>query len=88
MNNYDTSTSGINLELSCFYDTHVAQCDFDENFIRIDGLNGASLLNDRFSRVSIFSYTQCGEYAKDHIKNEYVIAWLGENLPDQLEYLN
>lgn len=64
MNNFDTSTTCICLELSCFYDTDVSQSDFDENFIRIDGLNGASLLNDRFSRVSIFSYTQCGEYAE------------------------
>ena len=35
-NNFDQSSSGVNLELSCFFDTGMARSDFDENFERVE----------------------------------------------------
>ena len=35
-NNFDQSSSGVNLELSCFFDTDLAQMYFNDNFERID----------------------------------------------------
>lgn len=32
MNNYDQSSSGVNLALTCFYDTDLSYLDFKENF--------------------------------------------------------
>lgn len=36
MNNFNSSTSGVNLELSCFFDSHQSSYLFDENFTRIN----------------------------------------------------
>lgn len=35
-NNFDQSSTGVNLELSCFFDAGMAQSDFDENFERVE----------------------------------------------------
>ena len=35
-NNFDQSSSGVNLELACFFDTCIAQMDFNENFERVE----------------------------------------------------
>lgn len=36
MNNYDTSSTGVNLDLVCFYDTGLSYHYFQENFKRIE----------------------------------------------------
>lgn len=36
MNNFDQSSTGVNLELSCIYDTYMSRIDFDDNFTRED----------------------------------------------------
>lgn len=48
MNNFDTSTTGVNIEFNAFYDTIESQWHFDENFKR------SELANDTFY------YIDCG----------------------------
>lgn len=49
MNNFDTSTSGVNLELFCGYDSDLSYFDFKDN---IDDLNG------------IYFYNNCNQWEK------------------------
>ena len=50
MNNFDTSTSGVNLELNIHWDQSLSAMYFEDNFTRCSDLNGSSLLNDRYSK--------------------------------------
>ena len=46
MNNFDNSSSGVNLQLTCDRDNDLAQDQFSESFTRIE-TGGSSLLNGR-----------------------------------------
>ena len=53
MNNYDQSSSGVNLSLSCYYDLDLARIYFDEDLTLLSN-NDFSLLNDRYRGVNIY----------------------------------
>ncbi len=57
MNNFDCSTSGVSLDLSCHFDVSMGQINFEENFNRCTDLNGGSLLNNRYLHVDLFIFT-------------------------------
>jgi len=62
MNNFDTSKSGVDIEVECFYSNNLAGLYFDEDFERVSNLNGASLLHDNYFNVGIYQYVAGGEY--------------------------
>jgi hypothetical protein len=62
MNNFDTSSSGVNLELTCERDNCLAQDQFSENFKRID-TGGSSLLNDRFFNADVYQFIDNGNFS-------------------------
>lgn len=58
MNNFDQSSSGVNLELVCFRDNDIAHIEFSENFQRLDHIA------DRFGGNSVFAYLDWGNIAE------------------------
>jgi phage pi2 protein 07 len=81
MNNFDQSSSGINLELNCFWDTDLSRIYFDESFYIIQ--------YSTYSQNSILVYNWNGEikaedFDLNHIENySYtkadLIEWLKES---------
>lgn len=65
-NNFDTSSSGVNLEISCFYDLDSGKNNFDEHFFEIQKSNN--------TKNSIYAYIPNGldvsEFEKEYdLKN-------------------
>lgn len=55
MNNFDASTTGLNVELNCFRDTDLARFWFEEQFTCVSR-DSFSLLNTGYRGVNIFVY--------------------------------
>lgn len=55
MNNFDVSTTGLNVELDCFRDTDLARFWFEDSFACVSR-DSFSLLNTGYRGVSIFAY--------------------------------
>lgn len=66
LNNYDTSSTGVNIECTAYYDTHMSQIDFRENFTLLKGYK------TRFSGDDVYFYTDNGNIS-DKGMTEYVI---------------
>lgn len=66
MNNHDTSTSGVNLDLSCSYDTFMSQQNWNESFTNISR-QGGSLIEPRFFNVDIYQFVDCGNFKEKSI---------------------
>lgn len=60
MNNYNTSTAAVDLEVSCFWDTDLSQMWFDDNIESVRANNG-SLLYDSYRGVNLYLYTFGGD---------------------------
>jgi hypothetical protein len=56
MNNFDASTSGVNLELNVSYDSDLSQMWFDESLTNIYR-GGISLLNENYHGIDVWTYT-------------------------------
>ena len=82
MNNYDQSSEGVSLELSCFYDTDLAHLDFESSFEKIGEY---SLLNSRFGNVPLLSYTESGCYAEVAPHDPQFYDYKKADLVDMLE---
>lgn len=63
MNNFDQSSSGVNLDLSCFRDVGLSTMYFEDEFSNI-WYNQISLLEDRYWNVNLFLFhgTEIKEY--------------------------
>lgn len=55
MNNFNTSTTGLNVELGCFRDTDLSSFWFEDSFTCVSR-DSFSLLNDGYRGVNIFVY--------------------------------
>lgn len=55
MNNFNTSTTGLNVELDCFRDTDLARFWFEDSFTYVSR-DSFSLLNTKYRGVNIFAY--------------------------------
>lgn len=55
MNNYDSSTTGLNVELDCFRDTDLSSFWFEDSFTCVSR-DSFSLLNSSYRGVSILAY--------------------------------
>lgn len=64
MNNFDTSSNGVNLELSCFFDISQGQYLFNENFVNVYR-SGSSLLNDHYFNIDCFLFIDYGNCSND-----------------------
>lgn len=83
MNNFDTSSHGVSLDLSVSFDLCRSQNDFNENFVRFSDLDGSSLLNDNYSRVNIFVFTGgsiSGEFDLTDLSNYDLKSITNKNL--------
>lgn len=71
MNNFDRSSSGVNLELSCFWDLDLARIYFNESFTLLHS-NSDSMINP-YSRVNVYQYTDYGNLPEIDLNdiNEY-----------------
>lgn len=86
MNNFDTSSSGVNLDLNCFFDTNQSQHDFDENFIRID-TDGSSAFNDRYFNVDTFLFIDYGNADQDNYNKSKTVSIRGYSQGDYAEII-
>ncbi len=57
MNNFDCSSTGINVELDCYRDNDLARIWFEDSFTCISR-DSISLINERFRGVNILAYDQ------------------------------
>lgn len=62
INNFDKSSSGINLELVANYDQHHSQHLFDESFKNV-WYNSGSLINGRYYNVDLYLWTNYGNFS-------------------------
>ena len=67
MNNFDTSTNGVNLELFCEYDSYLSYTYFEEN---IDDLNGIYFFNNCEQRETPNTFLDLIDYKK--MKKKYL----------------
>ena len=85
MNNYDQSSSGINLELNCFYDSDQARRDFEEAFhvLQYSGYRQHSILVftgfGEFD-VSDFSFSDLENYNQKGITVKQLRAFCRDTL--------
>lgn len=75
MNNFDQSSSGINLELSCFFDADLARYDFDDSFIKLQNdiwlfVNHGNVSKD-FSLSDFNNYQVTKAELQKAIKDQY-----------------
>ena len=71
MNNFDTSSQGVNLELFCSMDQELARIWFKENFTRMD-TDGSSAFN-----IDTFLFTGCDNIDPDNFNVSKKIAIRG-----------
>ena len=64
MNNLDSSSTGVTLDLNVSYDSDLSQMWFDDSMVNLYR-SGGSLLNCSYSRVDCWLYTQSGEFTDD-----------------------
>ena len=82
-NNFDTSSSGVNIRVVCFYDNTQALNLFNENIIRL------GYISTYRTRQNLYAFTSCADVGrigdfctlKKNIKKTELIA-LAEELPD------
>ena len=72
MNNFDSSTSGVNLELSVCWDNDLSRMYFDENFQRLD--NDTFLFIDSGNFSDDFDFTDLDNYDLKSITNKNLLA--------------
>lgn len=98
MNNFDQSSTGVNIELLCHWDADLSHIWADECF-HTEWYEEASLLNDRYSRVTLYQYVDHGnikplnlicessyDCTKNDIKEALIGEWGIEELRDQAQF--
>lgn len=74
-NNFDQSSSGMNLELTCFHDTDRSRCDFEESFTRISDqlwiYTEFGNVSDNFSLSDPVNYKFTVKELRSAISNNY-----------------
>lgn len=98
-NNFDTSTAGVDLELSCFADIGVSQDNFSDNFERINNsdtkfyfinygqspeFEGFYIISNKRKFVNaLFNFD--GVYLKDIYTKKELLSWSGDELIREFE---
>ena len=82
-NNFDMSTSGVNIQVDCFFDNLQAQTDFDNEIIRLGRVSNYRLSTNLFGVLSCADIIRIGDFCtfKKGIKKADLIA-LADELPD------
>lgn len=95
-NNFDTSTTGNNIELSCFYDIFQSQYDFDENFIILQHSdnqktgkyyyidNGTLPDSDSIEFTLKGKKSELVQYYKDNINYESISKWTKQDIIEEI----
>ena len=85
-NNFDTSSTGVNLELSCFYDNDLSRIYFEDDIERI-----GKWRDDKFFFICSWQYSMDGMYIvgdkeafKKAFEEEYHVLEENEKLEDQI----
>lgn len=86
MNNYDTSSSGVDIEVSISRDEFNAQMLFNENFVKVK-TDGSSVFHSNYSRVDTWLYVDNGNVDQDNYKKSKVVAIRGYSQGDYVEII-
>jgi hypothetical protein len=86
MNNFNTSTTGVNIEFNGFYDIGGGQDNFNENFVLIP-TDGSSALNSMYSKVTTYLYIDFGNVDPDGYKVSKIVPVRGYSQGDYVEVI-
>ena len=86
MNNFDQSSTGVNLELDCSMDQDLARTWWEDNFTRMD-TDGSSAFNDRYFNVDTFLFTGGDDVDPDDFNVSKKIAIRGYSQGDYAEII-
>jgi hypothetical protein len=87
-NNFDKSSTGTDIEVTCFYDTDSSRRDFEENFkvLQHSGYRTSSVLaftgNGELPDISDIGFTVKGTR---EAKEKYLENWYGEDVKEWVE---
>lgn len=76
MNNFDQSSTGVNIELVAHYDSDFAQYLFDDNFVRVE-TDGSSAFNDYYRNVGTWLYIDEKSVDPDNYNKSKTVAIRG-----------
>ena len=86
MNNFDSSTSGVNLEVSCFWDNDLSCMYFEENFQRLE--NDQFLFVDNGNFSDQFDCTDLDNYDLKSGKNKDLLKYIVDKFYNCIENVN